>query len=89
MAFLLALYLAFLLTCYVAFYLVFLVVFYLTFLFFFVLFGISSGIVSGCRGEVVLTELGRFEVEVQRSSLMSQGPRLRSSGARCDRKVPG
>lgn len=56
---------------------------------FFVLFGISSGIVSGCRGPAVRTELGRSQVEVQRISLMSQGPRLRSSGAGLDRKVPG
>ena len=57
--------------------------------YFFVLFGISSGILSGCRGEVVLTELGKLEVEVQRNSLMSQGSRFRSSSARCDRKVAG
>ena len=88
LAFLWALYLAFLLAFYVAFYLVFLLVFCLTF-FFSVLFGISSGIVSGCRGPAVRTELGRSQVEVQRISLMSQGPRLRSSGAGLDRKVPG
>jgi len=31
----------------------------------------------------VLTELGRSQVEVQRGSLSSEGPRLRSSGAQC------
>ena len=31
----------------------------------------------------MLTELGRFQVEVQRCSLSSEGPRLRSSGAQC------
>ena len=31
----------------------------------------------------MLTELGRSQVEVQRCSLSSEGPRLRSSGARC------
>ena len=31
----------------------------------------------------MLTELGRSQVEVQRSSLNSAGPRLRSSGAQC------
>ena len=29
----------------------------------------------------MLTELGRFQAEVQRCSLSSEGPRLRSSGA--------
>ena len=43
--------------------------------------GISSGILSGRRGPAVLTELGRAQVEVQRCSLSSAGPRLRSSGA--------
>ena len=31
----------------------------------------------------MLTELGRSQVEVQRCSLNSAGPRLRSSGAQC------
>ena len=31
----------------------------------------------------VLTELGGSQVEVQRCSLSSEGPRLRSSGAQC------
>jgi len=31
----------------------------------------------------VLTELGRSQVEVQRCSLNSAGPRLRASGAHC------
>ena len=31
----------------------------------------------------MLTELGRSQVEVQRCSLNSAGPRLRSSGAHC------
>ena len=31
----------------------------------------------------MLTELGRSQVEVQRCSLSSEGPRLRSSGAQC------
>jgi len=35
----------------------------------------------------VLTELGRLEVEVQRCSLSLEGPRLRSSGAQCVRKL--
>ena len=34
-------------------------------------------------GPAVLTELGRSQVEVQRCSLNSAGPRLRSSGAHC------
>ena len=34
-------------------------------------------------GPAVLTELGRSQVEVQRCSLSSEGPRLRSSGAQC------
>ena len=45
-----------------------------------VLSGISSGILSGRWGPVVLTELGRSQAEVQRCSLSSEGPRLRSSG---------
>ena len=35
----------------------------------------------------MLTELGRSQVEVQRCSLSSAGPRLRSSGAQCVRKL--
>ena len=31
----------------------------------------------------MLTELGRSQIEVQRCSLSSEGPRLRSSGAQC------
>ena len=31
----------------------------------------------------MLTELGRFQVEVQRCSLSSEGSRLRSSGVQC------
>ena len=31
----------------------------------------------------MLTELGGSQVEVQRCSLSSEGPRLRSSGAQC------
>ena len=31
----------------------------------------------------MLTELGRFQVEVQWCPLCSEGPRLRSSGAHC------
>ena len=31
----------------------------------------------------MLSELGRSQVEVQRCSLSSEGPRLRSSGAQC------
>ena len=31
----------------------------------------------------MLTELGRSQVEVQRCSLSSEGPRLRPSGAQC------
>ena len=31
----------------------------------------------------MLTELGRSQVEVQRCSLSSEGPRLRSSSAQC------
>ena len=31
----------------------------------------------------MLTELGRSQVEVQRCSLSSEDPRLRSSGAQC------
>ena len=31
----------------------------------------------------MLTELGRSQVEVQRCSLSSEGPRLRSGGAQC------
>ena len=46
-----------------------------------VLSGISSGILSGRWRPVVLTELGRSQAEVQRCSLSSEGPRLRSSGA--------
>ena len=46
-----------------------------------VLSGISSSILSGRWGPAVLTELGRSQVEVQRCSLSSAGPRLRSSGA--------
>ena len=46
-----------------------------------VLSGISSGILSGRWGPVVLTELGRSQAEVQRCSLSSEGPRLRSSSA--------
>ena len=34
-------------------------------------------------GPAVLAELGRSQVEVQRCSLSSEGPRLRSSGAQC------
>ena len=34
-------------------------------------------------GPAVLTELGRSQVEVQRCSLSSEGPRLSSSGAQC------
>ena len=48
-----------------------------------ILSGISSGILSGRWGPAVLTELGGSQVEVQRSSLSSEGPRLRSSGAQC------
>ena len=33
------------------------------------------------RSQVVLTEFGGSQVEVQRYSLSSDGPRLRSSGA--------
>ena len=54
-----------------------------------VLSGISSGILSGRWGPAVLTELGKSQVEVQRCSLSSEGPRLRSSGAHWARKVPG
>ena len=46
-----------------------------------VLSGISSGILSGRWGPAALTELGKSQVEVQRCSLSSDGPRLRSSGA--------
>ena len=46
-----------------------------------VLSGISSGILSGRWGPPLLTELGGSQVEVQRCSLSSDGPRLRSSGA--------
>ena len=46
-----------------------------------VLSGISSGILSGRWGPAVLTELGRSQAEVQRCSLSSEGPRLRSSGS--------
>ena len=35
----------------------------------------------------MLTELGRSQVEVQRCSLNSAGPRLRSSSAHCARKL--
>ena len=48
-----------------------------------VLSGISSGILSGRWGPAVLTELGGSQVEVQRCSLSSEGPRLRSSCAQC------
>ena len=34
-------------------------------------------------GPAVLAELGRSQVQVQRCSLSSEGPRLRSSGAQC------
>ena len=54
-----------------------------------VLSGISSGILSGRWGPAVLTELGGSQVEVQRCSLSSEGPRLRSSGAHWARTVPG
>ena len=37
----------------------------------------------------MLTELGRSQVEVQRCSLSSEGPRLRSSGAHWAGKFPG
>ena len=46
-----------------------------------VLSGISSVILSGRSGPAVLTELGGSQVEVQRCSLSSEGPRLKSSGA--------
>ena len=45
--------------------------------------GIYSGIPSGCWGPAVPTELWRSQVEVQRWSLGSEGPWLRSSGAHC------
>ena len=51
--------------------------------------GISSGILSGRWGPAVHTELGRSQVEVQRCTLSSEGPRLRSSGAHCAGNVPG
>ena len=35
----------------------------------------------------MLTELGRSQVEVQRRSPSSAGPRLRASGAHCVRKL--
>ena len=35
----------------------------------------------------MLTELGRSQVEVQRCSLSSEGPRLRSSSGHCVRKL--
>ena len=35
----------------------------------------------------MLTELGRSQVEVQRCSVNSAGPRLRSSSAHCVRKL--
>ena len=35
----------------------------------------------------MLTELGGSQVEVQRCSLSSEGPRLRSSSAHCVRKL--
>ena len=54
-----------------------------------ILSGISSGILSGFWGPAVRTELGRPQVEVQRCTLSLAGPRLRSSGARWARKVPG
>ena len=54
-----------------------------------VLSGISSGILSGRWGPAALTELGKSQVEVQRCSLSSAGPRLRSSGAHWARRVPG
>ena len=54
-----------------------------------VLSGISSGNLSGRWGPAVLTELGESQVEVQRCSLSSEGPRLRSSGAHWGRTVPG
>ena len=59
-----------------------------------ILSGISSGILSG-RGQVpgwgpaVHTQLGRFQVEVQRCTLSWEGSRLRSSGAHSAGQVPG
>ena len=41
----------------------------------------------GGQVAAVLTELGRSQVEVQRCSLNSAGPRLRSSSAHCVRKL--
>ena len=46
-----------------------------------ILSDIFSGILSGRWGPVVLTELGRSQTEVQRCSLSSEGPKVRSSGA--------
>ena len=48
--------------------------------------GISYGILSGISSG---TELGRSQVEVQRCTLTSEGPRLRSSGAHWAGQVPG
>ena len=59
-----------------------------------ILSGISSGILSG-RGQVpgwgpaVHTQLGRFQVEVQRCTLSWEGSRLRSSGAHSAGQGPG
>ena len=96
LTYLLALYLAYLLAFYLgyllAFYLAYLLTSYLAILSDMlsgVLSGISSGILSGRWGTAVLTELGRSQVEVQRFSLSSAGPRLRSSGAHWARKVRG
>ena len=98
LAYVLAYYLAFYLAYHLAFYLAYLLAFYLTIssgilsgissgilsgMLSGVLSGISSGILSGRWGPAVLTELGRSQVEVQRCSLNSAGPRLRSSGAQC------
>ena len=89
LAFYLAYLLAFYLTFYLAFYLAYLLAFYLTcYLAFYLAYLLaSSGILSGRWGPVVLTELGRSQAEVQRCSLSSEGPRLRSSSAHCMRKL--
>ena len=78
----LALYLAYLLAFYLTFYLAYLLAFYLAYLLAFYLAYLLA---------LYLAYLLAFylAVEVQRCSLSSEGPRLRSSGAHWARRVPG
>ena len=90
LAYVLAYYLAFYLAYHLAFYLAYLLAFYLTYLLAFYLAYLLAFYLA-CYLAFYLAYLLAFylAVEVQRCSLSSEGPRLRSSGAHSTRQVPG